>query len=189
MPIAMYFFGSLANSQRSQSTISLRRQADLSNEELFAATTINSWNAMASRLEKTLSSLSDNELQLEVAPGRNRVYYILGHLTAFQDRLLHQLGLGERLYPELDDLFINRPDRSYEDAFTGAELRRFFAEITSKVSSGIQATPPADLLKRHESISEQDFAKSPLRNRLAALNGAMAHMMLHVGQIRLVLKT
>jgi DinB superfamily len=161
----------------------------VSNEELFAATAINTWNTMTSRLERTLSSLTDDELQLEVAPGRNRAYYILGHLTAFQDRLLHQLGLGERLYPELDDLFVTKPDRSYEDTFTGAELRRMFAEITSKVTSGIQAMPPADLLKRHESVSEQDFAKEPLRNRVAVLSSAMTHMMLHAGQIRLVLKT
>jgi hypothetical protein len=76
---------------------------------------------MTSRLERTLSSLTDDELQLEVAPGRNRAYYILGHLTAFQDRLLHQLRLGERFHPELDDLFVTKPDRSFQDAFTGAE--------------------------------------------------------------------
>jgi hypothetical protein len=144
---------------------------------------------MTSRLERTLSSLTDDELQLEVAPGRNRAYYILGHLTAFQDRLLHQLRLGERLYPELDDLFVTKPDRSFQDAFTGTELRHMFAEITSKVTSGIQTMPAADWLKRHESVSEEDFAREPLRNRLAVLSGATAHMMLHVGQIRLVLKT
>jgi len=161
----------------------------VSNEELFAGTAINTWNTMMSRVEKTLSSLTDDDLQLEVAPGRNRVYYILGHLTAFQGRLLHQLGLGERLYPELDDLFVTKPDRSCEDAFTGTELRRMFAEITSKVTAGIQAMPPVDLLKRHESVSEQDFAKEPLRNRFAVLSSATAHVMLHTGQIRLVLKT
>lgn len=161
----------------------------MSNEELFAATVIHTWNTMTSRAEKILSSLTDDELQLEVAPGRNRVYYILGHLTAFQSRLLHQLGLGERLYPELDDLFIAKPDRSSEDVFTSTELRRMFAEITSKVTAGIQAMPPADLLKRHNSVSEEDFAKEPLRNRFAMLSGATAHMVLHVGQIRLILKT
>ncbi len=161
----------------------------MSNEELFAATAINTWHTMSSRLERSLSLLSDDELQLEVAPGRNRVYYVLGHLTAFHDRFLPQLGLDERLYPELDDFFITNRDRSLQDSFTGAELRRMFAEINSKVTSGIQAMPPADLLKRHESVSEQDFAKEPLRNRLAALNSTTAHMMLHFGQIRLVLKT
>jgi hypothetical protein len=136
---------------------------------------------MISRLARTLSSLSDDELQLEVAPGRNRVYYILGHLTAFHDRLLPQLGLGKRLYPELDNLFVANPDRSFQDTFTGAELRRMFAEINAKATSGIPAMPPADLLKRHESVSESDFAKDPLRNRFAVLNSTTAHMMLHVG--------
>jgi hypothetical protein len=161
----------------------------VSNEELFAATAINTWNTMISQIEKALSSLRDDELQLEVAPGRNRAYYILGHLMAFQDRLLHQLGLGERHYPELDNHFVTNPDRSFQDAFTGAELRRMFAEITSKITSGIEAMPATDLLKRQESLSEQGFAKEPLRNRLAILSGTTAHLMLHAGQIRLVLKT
>ncbi len=59
--------------------------------------------------------------------------------------------------------------------FTGAELRRMFAEINSKVTIGIQAMPSADLLKRHETVSEQDFAKDPLRNRLAVLHFTTAH--------------
>jgi hypothetical protein len=143
---------------------------------------------MISRLERTLSSLSDNELQLEVAPGRNRVYCILDHLAAFHYRLLPQLGVGERLHPELDNLFVVNPDRSFQDAFTGAELRRMFTEINAKATSEIQAMPPTDLLKRHESVSEQDFAKDPLRNRFAVLSSTTAHMMLHVGQLRFALR-
>lgn len=143
---------------------------------------------MTSRLERSLSSVSDDELQSEVAPGRNRVYYLLGHLTVFHDRLFHQLGLGERLYPELDDVFVTKPDRSVHDSFTGAELRQMFAEINARVTSGVQAMPPTDLLKRPESVSEQEFTKDPQRNRFAALSSATAHMMLHFGQIRLALK-
>jgi hypothetical protein len=161
----------------------------VSNEKLFAETVLKAWNTTISRLEKILSSLSDDELQLKVAPGRNRVYYILGHLTAFHDRLLPQLGLGERLYPELDALFIANPDGSFQGTFSGADLRRMFAEINSKVTGGIQAMSPADLLKRHGSVSEQDFAKEPLRNRLAVLNSTIAHVAFHAGQIRLVLKS
>ena len=160
----------------------------MSNEELFAATAINTWNTLASRLEKTLSTISDEELQLEVAPGRNRVYYLLGHLTAFHDRLFHQLGLGERLYPALEDSFVTKPDRSSKDSFDGAVLRRMFAEITAEVASGLHAMPPAQLLQKAESVSEQDFAAQPLRNRLAALINSTAHMMLHLGQIRLALR-
>lgn len=53
------------------------------------------------------SILSDEELQTEIAPGRNRVYYLLGHLTAHHDCLLPLLGIGSRLHPELDETFID----------------------------------------------------------------------------------
>ena len=82
----------------------------MTNEEIFAKTTINTWKLVVDRLDQAFSSLSDAELQTEVAPGRNRVLYLLGHLTAVHDRLLPMLGFGERLHPELDDDFLSKPD-------------------------------------------------------------------------------
>ena len=161
----------------------------MNNEELFAATTIKTWTTVTARLEKILSTLSDDDLQSEVAPGRNRVYYILGHLTAHHDRLLPMLGLGERLYPELDEVFITNPDRTFPDEQTGAELRKMFIEVNAKVTNAIQAMPTADLLKRHEAVTAEDFAKEPLRNRLAVFQIRTSHAMFHAGQIRLVSKT
>jgi len=161
----------------------------VTNEELFAATAIKTWTTVTARLEKLLSSLSDDELQSEVSPGRNRVYYILGHLAAYHDRLLPMLGLGERLHPELDDLFIANPDRTFPDEIAAAELRKMFTEVNAKVTSAIEAMPPADLLQKHEAVSAEDFAKEPLRNRLAVFEIRTAHAMFHAGQIRLVAKS
>jgi hypothetical protein len=156
------------------------------NEEIFAATAIKTWTTVNSRVEKMLSSLSDEELQIQIAPGRNRVYYILGHLAAHHDLLLPLLGIGERLHPELDEFFIKNPDRTFPDKFTAAELRRMFTEVNATVTSGMGTMPPADLLKRHGLVSEEDFAKEPIRNRLALFEIRAAHAMYHAGQIRLV---
>jgi hypothetical protein len=160
----------------------------VTHEELFATTAIKTWNTVTARLEKLLSSLSDDELQTEVSPGRNRVYYLLGHLTAYHDRLLPMLGLGERLYPELDDLFITNPDRTFKDELSASDLRQRFTKVNAAVTSAIEAMPPVDLLKRHDAVSEEDFAKEPLRNRLAVFEIRTAHAMFHAGQIRLVVK-
>ncbi len=81
----------------------------MTNEELFAATTGKTWATVLSRVDKMFSSLSDEELHARIAPGRNRVYNLLGHLTAHHDLLLPQLGIGERLHPKLDEpLFATR---------------------------------------------------------------------------------
>src|SRR5438045_3298359 len=89
----------------------------MTNDEIFAKTTINSWKLAIDRLDQMFSSLNDEDLQTEVAPGRNRVFYLLGHLTAVHDRLFPLLGLGQRLHPELDDDFIVNPDRKSPTAY------------------------------------------------------------------------
>ena len=161
----------------------------MTNEEAYKATAIKTWKTVTARLEKLLSSLSDDDLQLEVAPGRNRVYYVLGHLAAHHDRLLPMLNIGGRLHSDLDDVFITNPDRTFpEDEYSGAELRKMLTEVNSAVLAGVEAMSPVDLLKRHADVSEGDFAKDTLRSRLAVFESRTAHVMFHAGQIRLVVR-
>ena len=56
------------------------------------------------------------------------------------------------------------------------------------LSGAIQALPPAAWLERHDAVSAEDFAKEPLRNRLAVLLSRSGHVQFHTGQIRLVAK-
>ena len=160
----------------------------MTNEEIFAAVAIKTWNRAIGRLDQLLSSLTDDEFQTEVSPGRNRVYYVVGHLAATHDLMIPLLGLGERLCPELDDIFIANPDRTFPDKFSAAELRKALTEVNAKLTEAISALPAAELLKRHSSISVEEFANEPLRNRLAVLENRTAHATYHTGQIRLVTK-
>jgi hypothetical protein len=157
----------------------------MTNEEIFAGTTIASWKQAVDRLNQLTGALDENAMQQEVSPGRNRVYYIIGHLAAAHDRLLPLLGLGERLHPELDYPFFSKPDKSVPDVLTGADLRTIFTEINVKLTAAIEASPTPDWLKRHTAVSEADFAKQPFRNRLAVLQSRTSHAMFHAGQIRL----
>lgn len=74
---------------------------------------------------KAFLDLSDEQLQKQVAPGRNRLYYIWGHLAAVSDRALPFLHDGERVYPELDVLFIDSPDCAVDDLETSETLKSF----------------------------------------------------------------
>src|SRR5262245_31939247 len=105
----------------------------MTTEEIFARTTINSWNLGVDRLDHMFSCLIDEELQTEVAPGRNRVIYLLGHLTAVHDRMLPLLGFGERLHPELDEDFISKPDREAADRTSVGDLRRAWSEVNERL--------------------------------------------------------
>ena len=150
------------------------------------STVLQSWRLIIDRTSKTLSSFTDDELQLEVAPGKNRLYYLVGHLAAIHDRLFPLLRLGERLHPELDSQFVDSPDRKLMgDGISPAQLRTVWVEVNTKLTDAFETLQPQEWLQRHDSISEENFAKDPLRNRLAVLMSRVNHAAYHEGQMRL----
>ena len=62
------------------------------------------WKSNIDSADKLFSSLSPEQLEKEVAPGKNRLIYLWGHLTAVNDALLPLLGIGARLHPEFDEV-------------------------------------------------------------------------------------
>ncbi|MFZ0630900.1 MAG: DinB family protein [Acidobacteriaceae bacterium] len=154
----------------------------MANEESFGNAALHSWKLVVGRFDKVLGELSDEQLQRRVAPGRNRLYYILGHLTAVHDRLFALLGVGARLHPELDEAFITNPDGTLADPVTAGDLRKAWSEVNAKLTADFEKFTPAEWLARHTQVSEEDFAKDPTRNRLAVLLSRTNHVAFHTGQ-------
>jgi len=158
----------------------------MTSEDLMVGTALGAWKQSVAQVDKTLAALSDADLQAEIAPGRNRIYYLLGHLTAVNDRLLPLLRLGDRLHPELDEPFIANPDRTFaKDPLEPSALRSAWSEVNGKLLAALEKLRPEEWLERHDAVSVEDFAKEPLRNRLAVLLSRAQHTMLHEGQMRL----
>jgi hypothetical protein len=154
----------------------------------FGAAVVKSWTGAIASLDKQFASFSDEELQQEVAPGKNRVFYLLGHLTAVHDRMLPLLRLGDRLHPELDKAFLTDPDRTAPDQISAADLRKAWADVNAKLNAAVIALPAEEWLTRHDAVSEEDFAKEPHRNRLSVLQSRTTHAGFHSGQVALVIK-
>ncbi len=72
----------------------------MANEGSYVALGLKAWKSQIGRAGKLFGGLSSEEVQHEIAPGRNRLLYLWGHLTAIHDAMLPLLGLGERLHPE-----------------------------------------------------------------------------------------
>lgn len=156
-------------------------------ESQFAAAALTSWKQVIWQVDKDLAAWTDDDLQSEVAPGRNRLYYLLGHLTAVHDLMLPLLRLGDRLHPELDEPFLKQPDRAFTGPTpTAAELRHYWTDVNAKLTSALEQLTPAQLLERHNSVSAEDFATQPHRNRLTVLLSRTTHAAMHEGQMRLV---
>jgi uncharacterized damage-inducible protein DinB len=155
----------------------------MTNEEFLGVTILNSWKHVINRLDKILSDLSYEQLQQQVAPGRNRVFYLLGHLTAMHDRMLPLLGLGDRLHPELDEPYIANPDRVLADPLSATELRRAWSEVNNKLTTAFETFTSDDWLQKHTAVSDGDFVKDPTRNRLAIVISRTNHASYHSGQV------
>lgn len=155
------------------------------NEKLFVDVALSSWNLVTGRADAIFASLTDDQLQQEFVPGRNRISYLLGHLAAVHDGMLPLLGLGERLHPELDEPFLKQPDRAIEPVPAPAQLRAYWVEVQSALNKGFTTLAPTDWLQRHNAMSDEDYAKDPTRNKLAILINRTNHVSYHLGQIKL----
>jgi hypothetical protein len=164
------------------------RLMTVTSQELSVQVAMNSWRLVLERANKTLSNLPEGELSKEVAPGRNRLIYLWGHLTAVHDAMFPILGLGERLHPELDAIFVSSPDKAGAQLPPVRELRKHWDEVNGKLLSQFATLSADEWLHRHYAVSEEDYAKDPSRNRLAVLLSRTNHMSYHLGQVTLALK-
>ena len=153
--------------------------------ELFITTAVASWKQIINRLDERLAPLNDEQLQKQVAPNKNRLFYLLGHLTAVHDRMLPLLGIGDRLHPELDDAYITNPDQTISDPLSTTDLKMAWSQVNAAVTSAVEKFSADDWLKKHTAVSDEDFAQNPTRNRLAVFLSRTNHASFHAGQVAL----
>jgi hypothetical protein len=153
---------------------------------LLVKMTLMAWDAQNNHLNKLINSLTDEQLAKETAPGKNTGVYLFGHLIAVSDGLLPLLGFGNRLFPELEEVFIENPDKSGLGQPSVAELKQRFEMVNTKLNHLFQSSDVNEWLSRHTAVSPEDFAKEPHRNKLNTVITRTNHMAYHIGQIRLL---
>jgi hypothetical protein len=153
-------------------------------DEVLIPAAISSWEQVVTRVGKLCLSCTEEQLLVEVAPGKNRIVYLWGHLTAIHDVMFSVLRLGERLHPELDAVFIAQPDRSIPLP-TSAEIARCWGGVHTELLSRFKTLGPREWLERHGGVSPEEFERNPTRNRLAVLLSRTNHASYHFGQMML----
>lgn len=148
--------------------------------ELFVKMGLMNWDTNISRTNKLLDELGDDLLQNSVAPNRNTGVWLVGHLAAVHDAMLPVLGLGERLYPQLEQSFIKSNDAS---GYTLPQLREYWNKVNTTLRERMATLQPEEWFQRHTLVSEEDFAKEPHRNKLNLLINRTGHISYHVGQL------
>jgi len=144
------------------------------------------WNASLKAWDKLLSELSDEQLQKEIAPGKNRGVYLLGHMIAVHDDMLVLLDMGERLYPDWHQTFIDSPDKAVAQIPSVQELRDSWSNQCEVIKQRLENLSPEDWFDRHTAVSAEDFVKEPHRNKLNIIVTRTTHLNYHTGQLVLL---
>jgi len=147
---------------------------------------IASWSAQNKSVTAFFTKYADETYFQEVAPGRNRAVYLLGHLIAANDGMLPLFGLEEKLLPDYYQLFQTAADKTIPDLPSIGELKEKWETVTATLTTHFNNMTPEEWLDPHTSISAEDFEKEPHRNKLNALLGRTNHQSYHLGQLNLI---
>jgi len=152
-------------------------------KELFIKMVLSNWELQISRMNTLLGKLSDEELSAQTAPGRNTGVYLLGHLAAVSDGLFILLGLGERLNPAMDEIFLRNPDNSGLEKPPLDEIRAYWDNVNPLLARQIAEIRTDEWFTRHTAVSQEDFEKEPHRNKLNIVINRTNHLSYHLGQL------
>ena len=147
---------------------------------------LRAWKFNADRIAQFFEGLSDDQLEQEVAPGRNRLIYLWGHLAAANDGLFPLLRIGPKLHPELDTLFLSSPDRAAPSLPSVLEIKQASRDIHDSLWTTFSKWSASEWLEKNSAVSDADFVNEPHRNRYSGLLSRTAHMAFHYGQMVLV---
>ncbi|MBL8000422.1 MAG: DinB family protein [Flavobacteriales bacterium] len=155
-------------------------------QQRFVKMVLDAWHAQVNGTTALLDKLTDAQLKQEVATGRNRGTYLVGHLTAEHDLLFPLLRFGAPLFPELKPVFVDAADGPAVDAYDVAQLRARWTQVHTALNTHVMALAANDWFMRHNNIAETDFAREPHRNRLNVLITRTIHLAHHRGQLMLL---
>lgn len=154
--------------------------------EISVKMILDRWDASLKNCDILLNHLADETFLKEIAPGKNRGIYLLGHLIAVHDDMLVLLGMGDKLFPELHEPFIKKTDKSTFELPSVSELRGFWAKQCEVLKQKFDHLKSDDWFEKHTAVTAEDFAKEPHRNKLNIIITRTSHLQYHLGQLQLL---
>ncbi|MEP7146575.1 MAG: DinB family protein [bacterium] len=129
-----------------------------------------------------IDSLTDEEFEMELSPGKNHGVWILGHLITSDDDFSLYMGKGELLFPEYHDLFgqgsMLQPVKNYPKVLV---LRKHWNDIIGKNK------------KIYENLKDEEFEHPPaniadnkedyFKTKARVIMAWQLHQVYHGGQL------
>jgi len=150
---------------------------------LFVTMAISHWHLQNDRLQSVLRALTDEQLAGHTAPGRNTGTYLVGHLAAVHDAMLPLLGFRDKLFPSLQELFVENAENINVAYPSPEELRSNLKEVTTTLKKYFNSMSAEAWFSRHTNMTDEEFVKEPHRNKLNVLLNRTNHLSYHFGQL------
>jgi uncharacterized damage-inducible protein DinB len=160
----------------------------MNKEQIFIEMALKAWNVQISRADKFFNSLADSDFKKQIAPGKNRISYLLGHLITVNEGMISLFSLGDRQYAQWDEAYIKNPDGKIDNTPDVAELKNAWRESNERLNSLFASMNTESWFGRHTSMTDEDLAKEPSRNKLSVLLNRTSHVAYHLGQLVLAPK-
>ena len=154
--------------------------------EIFVKMIFDRWNTSIKNCDNLLNQLTDEALEKDMVPGKNRGIYVLGHLIAVHDDMLVLLDMGEKIYPELYEPFLNTPDKTIEEIPSVATLRAYWTTQCDILKQKFENLTAEQWFEKHTAVSAEDFVNEPHRNKLNIILTRTTHLQYHIGQLQLI---
>ncbi len=155
-------------------------------KKIMVKMVLDRWYSLLKVFDTILDSVSDEQMLKEVSPGKNRGIYLFGHLIAVHDDMLPILNLGEKLFQELEEPFIKFPDKATSVIPSSNDLRKMWRKQNEVLNQKFESLSPDEWFEKHNSISVEEFAKEPHRNKLNVMITRISHLSYHSGQLALL---
>lgn len=145
------------------------------------------FEAMVEWVNGNIDPLTDDELKLEIAPGKNHGVWILGHLIASDDDFSVFMEKGDLLYPEYYELFGQGSKLLSVENYPSVQLLRkqwkSVVEKNRKIYADLTDEELNEPHGRMQSPPEKDFFKTKQR----IIYFWQLHQMYHAGQLSILM--
>lgn len=133
----------------------------------------------------TLSLIKEEDLKLEVSPGKNHGVFILGHLVTSDDDFSVYMGKGDLLFPDYQKMFGTGAKLLPPDQYpTATEILEKWKAVCEKNEKIYKEFKDSELSEYHALCNDpgKDFFKTKER----VIQAWQLHLAYHAGQLGII---
>jgi hypothetical protein len=159
------------------------------------------WKISAGWISNIIKSLSDDELKMEIIPGKNHGVWLLGHLIESEDDLSKFLGKAPMLFPHYEEIFGQGSKLKPADEYPPvSQLREEWAKVIEKNNNLILSVTDEEWNEPHcldsgltanndagDTESRQAGPDDFFQTKGRCIMIWILHQMYHAGQLAMIL--